>query len=278
MSTLHHDLHCHSTLSDGLLNPTALVERAAARGVDVLSLTDHDELGGIVEAAAAAQACGLRFLPGVEISVTWAGETLHIVGLNIDPAHATLQQGLHRVRSGRDTRAARMAAELAAAGIEGALEGAQRYATNPKLVSRTHFARFLVERGHARDTHAVFSRYLTVGHPGYVPHQWATLEEAVTWITVAGGIPVLAHPGRYKLELWQRDELLASFKALGGVALEVVTGSHTPAQYAYWARAAHRHGLLASCGSDFHGEGESRCDLGALPPLPAGCTPVWSVF
>jgi len=278
MTTSHYDLHCHSTRSDGLLPPAELVSRAAARGVRVLALTDHDELSGLDEASEAASALGIEFIAGVEVSVTWAGHTLHIVGLRIDSSTKSLSAGLEKIRAGRGSRASRMSEGLAGVGIEGALEGAQSYATNPQLVSRTHFARFLVERGHARDMQAVFKRYLTAGHPGYVPHEWATMEEALAWICDAGGVAVLAHPGRYRMENWQREEMLERFKALGGLAVEVVTGSHTPDQYVYWARAAQRHGLLASCGSDFHGPEESYRDLGELPPLPAGCEPVWSVW
>ncbi|MGE5524852.1 MAG: 3',5'-nucleoside bisphosphate phosphatase [Rhodospirillaceae bacterium] len=278
MATLHYDLHCHSTRSDGLLTPAEVVSRAAGRGVHVLALTDHDELSGLDEAANAATVLGVELVAGVEVSVSWAGHTLHIVGLRIDPSSEALKEGLEGIRAGRAARAARMAEGLALAGIQGALEGAQAYATNPDLVGRTHFARFLVERGHARDMRAVFKRYLTAGHPGYVPHEWATMEEAMRWLREAGGVPVLAHPGRYRMENWQREEMLERFKALGGVAVEVVTGSHTPDQYVYWAKAARRHGLLASCGSDFHGPEESYYDLGDLPPLPAGCTPVWTAL
>lgn len=278
MDPSHYDLHCHSTYSDGLLTPTELVERAAARGVRVLALTDHDELGGLDEAESAACERGIALMTGVEVSVTWAGHTLHVVGLRVDRAAPALCAGLARIRVGRSERAIRVSQGLADVGIAGALEGARRHAGNPRLVSRTHFARFLVERGHARDTHAVFRRYLTAGRPGYVAHVWATLEEAVGWIVAAGGVAVLAHPGRYKLSDWQRDELLVRFKALGGTALEVLTGGHTPEQYAYWAKAAQRHGLLASVGSDFHGPGESYRDLGELPALPSGCAPVWKAL
>ncbi len=278
MNALDYDFHCHSTYSDGLLPPAEIVARAAGRGVRVLSLTDHDELGGLPEARAAAQHHDIALIPGVEISVTWAGHTLHIVGLRVDAEAAALKSGLARIREGRNSRAARMAEALAHAGIDGALQGARFYAANPELVSRTHFARFLVERGHARDMQTAFKRFLTAGNPGYVAHQWASLEEAVSWIREAGGIAVLAHPGRYRMEQWQRDELLERFKALGGLAVEVVTGSHTPAQYAYWSKAVQRHALLASCGSDFHGPGESYRDLGELPPLPAGCMPVWEAL
>lgn len=272
------DLHSHSTRSDGLLTPAGLVARAAERGVRALALTDHDEIGGLHEARVHAAQVGIAFINGVEVSVTWGGHTLHVVGLHIDPGNAELTAGLEQIRSGREHRAARIASELEQAGIADSLAGARSYAANPDLVSRTHFARFLVERGHARDVQAVFRKYLATGKPGYVPHQWASLQQAVHWIRASGGIAVLAHPGRYKLDNLQRDALLANFGEAGGAAVEVVTGSHTADQFATWARHAQRFGLLASAGSDFHGPGESRRDLGELPELPAGCTPVWEKF
>ncbi len=272
------DLHSHSTYSDGILSPEALVERALQRGVDMLALTDHDEVGGLPAARAAAAAWGLRLINGVEISVQWESVTLHIVGLCIDPAHAPLVEGLAGIRSGREQRAQRIAASLADAGIADTLEGARRYAKNPELVSRAHFARYLVETGHARDTNAVFRSYLVPGKPGYVPHQWAGLQDALTWIAGSGGVAVLAHPGRYPLNQQQCESLLEEFVALGGAAVEVVTGSHAPDEFVTWARYARRYGLRASAGSDFHGPGESYRDIGNVPVLPAGCTPVWSGF
>lgn len=272
------DLHSHSTRSDGLLTPGELVARAAQRGVTVLALTDHDEVGGLGEAQAAAVLHGIALVNGVEISVTWNGHTLHVVGLQIDPGCSELAAGLEQVRSGRRGRAEGMASSLDRAGIAGSLEGARSHAANPELVSRTHFARFLVERGHSRDMQAVFKKYLVSGRPGYVSHQWASLEQAVGWIRVSGGMPVLAHPGRYKLDNPQREMLLTEFKDLGGVGVEVVTGSHTAAQFASWGRYARRFGLLASAGSDYHGPRESYRDLGELPALPDGCTPIWSLF
>jgi predicted metal-dependent phosphoesterase TrpH len=275
---LKYDLHCHSTRSDGVLEPRELVARAAARGVEMLALTDHDEIGGLAEARHEAGRAGLIFVDGVEISVDWDGHTLHVVGLQIDPGNRDLASGLDAIRSGRAGRAVRIAAGLAAAGIEGSLEGAYRYVTNEALVGRAHFARFLVERGYASDIAGVFRKFLTPGRPGYVPHQWASLGDAMSWINASGGIPVLAHPGRYKLNNKQRETLLDTFKALGGVAVEVVTGSHTAEQYAAWGHYAQRFGLHASVGSDFHGPEESYRDLGALPPLPVGCQPVWELF
>jgi predicted metal-dependent phosphoesterase TrpH len=278
MRVCRYDLHTHSTFSDGTMLPQDVVARAAERGVEVLALTDHDELKGLAPAREAAQAAGIRLIDGVEVSVTWKGHTVHVVGLSIDPQNATLVEGLRATRAGRAQRAERMAAELERAGIPGALEGARRYVTNPELVSRTHFARHLVESGRAKSTQAVFDRYLGEGKPGYVPHEWAALEDAAAWICAAGGIPVIAHPGRYKLDEAQRSELLGAFKELGGAAIEVITGSHTADQFGYWAKRAREFGFLASCGSDFHGPRESYRDLGDLPPLPSGCTGVWEKF
>ncbi len=272
------DLHSHSTCSDGLLAPAALVARAAVQNVRLYALTDHDELAGLNEARAESAVRGMRFINGVEISVSWLHETLHIVGLNFDADNTALCDGLRNIRTGRGARAERIAADLARVGISGALEGARRFARNPELLSRAHFARYMVERGHVPDTNTAFRRYLTEGRPGYVQHQWASLEQAVNWITGAGGIAIIAHPGRYKLDNKQRDELLAQFRDLGGRGIEVVTGSHTVDEYGTWARHAQRYGLLASAGSDFHGEGESRLEIGRLPDLPYGLTPVWQQF
>ena len=272
------DLHSHSTYSDGLLAPADVVARAFGRGVKMVALTDHDELSGLAEARTQAEAHGMRFIAGVEISVSWQTETLHIVGLNIDPEQVQIKAGLCGVRAGRHLRAERIAADLERAGIEGALAGAQRYARNPDLLSRPHFARYMVERGYVKDTQAAFKRFLTAGKPGYVEHQWAGLSQAVHWISAAGGVAVIAHPGRYKLINQQREALLGEFRDLGGTGLEVVTGSHTVDQYATWARYAQRFGLKASAGSDFHGQGESHLDLGKLPDLPYGLAPVWDDF
>lgn len=273
------DLHSHSTHSDGVLTPAALVARAARRGVSTLGLTDHDDLSGLAAARAAARQFDIALVSGVEISVSWHTQTLHIVGLQIDPGNRELDAGLQQLRAGRVHRAEAMAASLEEqAGITGSLQGARAYAANPELVSRTHFARFLVQRGHAPDVAAVFKKYLKSGKPGYVPHQWTSLQQAVGWINISGGMAVLAHPGRYPLGNAQRDQLLAEFKDLGGIGVEVVTGSHTERQFADWGRHAQRYGLLASAGSDFHGPGESYRDLGDLPALPAGCTPVWAAW
>jgi predicted metal-dependent phosphoesterase TrpH len=269
------DLHCHSNVSDGVLAPASLAARAKARGVDVWALTDHDEVGGIAEARAAAAALGLPFVPGVEISITWAGQTVHIVGLHVDERNPVLLSGLAHTRSGRELRAREMAEQLAAAGIPDAYEGALAYAGNPDLISRTHFARYIIDRGICRDVPSVFRNYLIEGKPGYVPHRWATLQQSVEWIKAAGGTAVIAHPGRYNFDDMSYDALFSEFRELGGAAIEVITGSHTPDQYEEYAKVAQRYGFLASRGSDFHGPGESRVDLGALPPLPSSVKPVW---
>jgi predicted metal-dependent phosphoesterase TrpH len=273
-----YDLHCHSTRSDGLMPAGEVVARAAQRGVKVIALTDHDEVSGLEEARDAAHAAAIELIDGVELSVTWHGHTIHVVGLRVDPRHETLLDGLRVNRSGRDGRAERISAQLERVGITGALEGARKYVTNPELVSRTHFARFLVESGRVRTTQAVFDQFLGEGKPGYVPHEWASLGDAVSWITAAGGIAVIAHPGRYKLDEPSREKLLRNFIDLGGAGIEVVTGSHSPDQFGYWARRAREFGLLASTGSDFHGLRDGYRDLGDLPPLPAGCVPVWDKF
>jgi len=280
---LDYDLHCHSNISDGILTPTELVERAALRGVKMLALTDHDDVGGLAEARSAAQQRGMRFINGVEISVTWRKHTLHIVGLNIDPAYPALQAGLEKVRSGRGVRAQKMADELAKIGIGGVFQGALKFASNPNMIGRTHFARYLVEAGHCKDVKSVFNRYLAMGKPGYVPHQWAELSAAISWIKDSGGVVVLAHPGRYMvgrhgMGKQTMHQMLSEFTGLGGQALEVVTGSHTPEQYAEFSRYAEEFNLLSSCGSDFHGPKESYRDLGCLPDLPLVCRPVWNLW
>ncbi len=277
-SILNADLHCHSVVSDGTLSPEALAARAAANGVELWALTDHDEISGQHRAAAAAQAHGLKYLTGTEISITFAGQTVHIVGLGFDPDDAALADGLRRTRGGRGQRAQEMADGLAAVGIRGAYEGALKYVGNPELISRTHFARFLVEAGVCRDTSEVFRKYLTEGKPGFVPHRWATLRDAVGWIIDAGGIAVIAHPARYSFSANEEYALFSEFKAHGGQAVEVVTGSHSAVEALQYAETAREFGLAASRGSDFHSPDESRIDLGALPLLPGTLTPVWELL
>ena len=278
MHLLNADLHCHSNVSDGTLTPEALAERAKRNGVQLWALTDHDEVGGQHRARAAALAQGMAYLTGSEVSVTFAGKTVHIVGLGFDPDHPSLQQGLVDTRGGRERRARDMAEGLAKVGIPNAFEGALRYVANPDLISRTHFARYLVEIGVCSEAHEVFKRYLTEGKPGYVEHRWAKLSDAIHWITQAGGEAVIAHPGRYGFTPNEEYALFTEFKAHGGRGVEVVTGSHTVPEYAKYADMAIEFDLLASRGSDFHDPAESHTDLGTLPDLPGRLTPVWQAL
>ena len=276
--TLNADLHCHSTVSDGTLEPEALAARAKAGGVELWALTDHDEVGGLQRARAAARREGLPYLTGCEISVSFAGVTVHIVGLGFDPDDPRMLEGLTATRGGRGARAMEMSDGLAKAGIQGAYEGALKHVGNPELISRTHFARYLVECGACKDTNEVFRRYLTEGKPGFVPHRWATLKNAVTWIGDAGGMAIVAHPARYKFSPTEEYALFTEFKGHGGRGVEVVTGSHTAAEAERYAGTAKEFDLLASRGSDFHSPDESHCDLGQLPPLPGKLTPVWELL
>ncbi|MGF7130460.1 putative metal-dependent phosphoesterase TrpH [Paraburkholderia sp. EB58] len=269
------DLHCHSTVSDGQFAPADVARRAHAGGVTLWALTDHDEVGGQQEAREAAEELGMRYLSGVEISVTWASRTVHIVGLHVDPTSQTLIDGLARTRNGRAARAEAIGEQLATLGVPNAYEGALKYVSNPDMMSRTHFARFMVDSGYAKSTQDAFTRFLGDGKPGYIPHRWSKLADAVRWIQVSGGEAVIAHPGRYEYTPLEFDALFGEFIDLGGKAIEVVTGSHTPDQYREYADVARRFGFEASRGSDFHAAGEGRVELGSLPQLPSDLTPVW---
>lgn len=271
---IHYDLHSHTTFSDGTLSPEALVRRAHDQGVDVLALTDHDVTDGLAEAAVIAKEVGLTLIPGVEISVTWSGVTFHIVGVNVDPAHAELQAGLSKLREVRDARAEEIARRLEKSGIEGALAGAQAFASGP-ILSRTHFARWLVEAGHAKDMRKVFKKFLVHNRPGYVAGEWVAMEEAVGWIRAAGGQAVIAHPARYRISATRLRQFIEAFKECGGEAIEVVSGSHSAGDAAGMAQYAKRYELLASCGSDYHGPEQSWQELGRPMILPEGCVPVW---
>jgi hypothetical protein len=272
------DLHNHSIISDGLMTPSEVVRLAHEGGVTMLALTDHDDVSGLVEAKQSADELGIAFITGVEISVSWRKRTIHLLGLNIDPDFPPLIEGLSVLREGRTLRAEYMGKELARAGISGALEGAKQKAHNPSIISRSHFARFLVDKGYAKDTAAVFKKFLVPGKVGYVAHEWVPFSEAIDWVLGAGGVPVIAHPGRYKLGINVLSDLLDEAVSLGVQGLEVVTGNHSPEQTEWFADECVRRHLLASRGSDFHGLGESRCLPGRLPDLPPRCAPVWQVW
>jgi predicted metal-dependent phosphoesterase TrpH len=275
---LNVDLHCHSSASDGLLPPADVVRRAVDNRVELLSLTDHDNVGGLESARSAALEAGIRFIDGVEISIEWGGLQVHILGYNFDAEDPALNAGLAVIRGGRVTRARRMSDALEAIGIGGCFDGAMRYAENPNLISRSHFARYLVEIGVCRDVRSVFESYIVPGRPGYVEHRWASLAESVGWITGAGGIAAVAHPGRYKFSRAEMRQLLEEFKACGGQAIEVISGSHSADNVNVFGRYAREYGFLASCGSDFHGPGESYIDIGQVDALPPELTPVWEAF
>lgn len=270
------DLHSHSTVSDGVLTPDVVAQRAHRNGVELWALTDHDEVAGLALAQKTAEDLGMGFVPGVEVSVTWLNKTVHIVGLGINYQSPELVTQLQQVRAGRGVRAEKIAAALENIGISNALEGALPFASNKELVSRTHFARFLIEQGYCASMQEVFSKYLGENCAAYVPMQWATLAEAVQWISDAGGVAVIAHPGRYDFDALQFDLLYETFKELGGVGIEVVTGSHSPHQYQEFAQVAKRFGFEASMGSDFHGPGEGRIELGHLPAMVLGVKPIWN--
>jgi predicted metal-dependent phosphoesterase TrpH len=276
MTTLY-DLHCHSTASDGALSPRDVLTRAKDRGVDVLALTDHDVTDGLLEAKHAADELGIDLLPGVEISVTWKGQTIHILGLNIDPENQDLQQGLVELRKFREQRGEEIARRLAKHGIEDALLGAKKFASGA-ILSRTHFAHFLVKAGLAKDIRAVFKHFLVQNKPGFVAGKWASLDQAVSWIRGAGGQSIIAHPARYKLSATKLRQLFSDFKDCGGDALEVASSSHSNNECNTMARYATQFGLLASQGSDYHGPAHHWVELGKIPPLPTECIPIWSVW
>ncbi len=273
---LNVDLHMHSRASDGVMAPAELVARGVEHGASLLALTDHDTLDGLPEFLEAGADLGLPVLSGVEISVSWGGETLHLVGLDFDPDHPAMGDTLRAMQASRHERARRIDAELMAHGLPSVLDEAMSYAGNPNLIGRAHFARALVARGVCSYTQEVFDRFLTPGKPGYVPQEWARLSDAMGWIQAAGGVPVLAHPARYRLSATAHWALLQEFRALGGHAIEVATGSHSREETRRYQRIAVEQGFAASRGSDFHSVQESRFDVGMAPPLPDATLPVWA--
>lgn len=275
--TPRYDLHTHTWHSDGTLSPAELVARAHRQGVTVLAVTDHDVTDGIPPARVAATELGLTLIPGVEISVTWQAQTVHVVGLGIDPNDGALQAGLTRLRACRQWRAQEIGRRLNRHRISGAFEGAAR-AARGAVISRVHFARFLMEQGHVANMRQAFRRYLADGGPAYVPGRWAELNEAVEWIRKAGGQAVLAHPARYKLNRRNLRRLLINFKDGGGVAVEVVSGCHSRQEVERFGTLARQYNLLASVGSDYHGPEKPWVELGKGPAPPSDCTPVWRVW
>ncbi len=274
---LRYDLHSHSDCSDGTLSPEQLVERAKLQQVDVLALTDHDTIAGVTRAQQAAASAGLTLIPASEISAKWNKKDIHIIALAIDIENQLLQEGLQRHQQKRETRAEAMGDRLAELGIKGAYAGAKKIC-GKALLTRPHFAKFLIEQGHVSSFNDAFKRYLAAGKPGYVVTPWASMEEVVRWIRAAGGQAVLAHPTCYKLTSSQLRHLLRDFKEVGGVGLEVVTSYHNADETQRMATLAASMQLFASVGSDFHGIAEKRIELGQLRPLPGNCKPIWQLW
>lgn len=272
-----YDLHSHSTASDGELTPAELVRHAASKGVQILALTDHDVTDGLAEARAEAALAGIELINGVEISVTWNKKLIHVVGLNFDPENEALQTGLAKLRQSRIGRSEKIANRLAKAGIEGALAGAQAYAGG-QILSRTHFAKFLLAEGHVKTMQAAFDKYIGEGKKAYAAGEWASLEEALGWINGAGGVAVIAHPARYKLSATKLRALCQDFKDLGGVAIEVSSGKFDAIEVRNMSEYAQRFDLAASLGSDFHGPSQAWLQMGRLPALPKACRPVWQAW
>lgn len=272
------DLHSHSTFSDGVFTPEELAQRAHRNQVDLWALTDHDTLEGAESAQQAAQKWGISFVAGVEISTLFEGVSVHIVGLNVDFHNQVLKEGIASVRNTRFARAQKMSAEFEKIGIANALEGAMAFCQNQNTISRAHFARFLVNIGKAKTKAEVFENFMVPGKPGYVPHQWASIDQAISWIHQANGVAVLAHPGRYDFSKNAFARLLSFFKENGGDALEVASSAHSKDEILRWAKTAQHYDFYASLGSDFHDATECHCDLGKAPALPAHLKPVWNLW
>lgn len=261
------DLHSHSTASDGDLAPADLVAAAAAAGVTALALTDHDSIDGLDEAHRAAGRHGIRLVTGVEISVTWDHRTLHVLGLGIDPAATPLIDGLAQLQQRRRIRAEAIAAKVQRLGVDGALARVESMAAGGQI-TRSHFARLLVDAGVCKDAKRAFRRFLAQGRPAYVPGAWAHLGSAIEWIHDAGGQAVLAHPFKYPMSRSARQRMLGAFRSAGGDAVEVSCGTSEPGDIESGFEEAVAHGLAGSLGSDFHGAHQPWIRLGRIAPLP----------
>lgn len=274
-SKYHYDLHSHSTASDGVLTPVELIQRAINNSVDVLAITDHDTVQGVLEARQYIEQhhCPIHLINGVEISTTWKNREIHIVGLNIDINNTKLCDLLKMQEQYRIDRAIAIGHKLEKVSINNAYEQAQIYAKGD-IVSRVHFARFLVEKGHVKDIKKAFKKYLSESGYAYVPPKWVTIEDAIRIIHHADGQAVLAHPSRYNLTLTKMRKLIYYFKENGGDAMEVSQSQQTIEDLNLLAKCANEFNLLASQGSDFH-DLIHYLDLGKTQPLPEKVTPIW---
>ncbi|MCK9635328.1 MAG: PHP domain-containing protein [Methylobacter tundripaludum] len=272
-----YDLHSHSNASDGALSPTELVQRAHEHGVTSLALTDHDTVVGLSEAQVAATAAGIELIPGIELSTSWQNKCFHIVGLGIDPAYPPLAEATRNLQIMRTERAEKIAEKLEKKRIPGALAAVKK-AAGDGMITRTHFADFLLSQFHVSTQQEAFDRYLGAGKDAYVATIWAEMELAVNWITGSGGVAVLAHPLRYKLTASWMRRLLAAFKEAGGLGIEVVTGRYNSDEIKLVAGYAKRFELAGSVGSDFHSPANQWVELGRLAPLPENVKPVWELL
>ncbi|SMF63950.1 hypothetical protein SAMN02745866_04112 [Alteromonadaceae bacterium Bs31] len=272
-----YDLHCHSTFSDGSLSPEELLQRAADKGVNTLALTDHDTFAGYARAERQATALGLHMVTGIELSTQWAGRGIHVVGLNIDLQSAVMCEVVQLQERAREERAVAIAERLSKAGVAAALEGARRYA-GEGAIGRPHFARYLVESGVVANMSQAFKRYLGAGKVGDVKNRWPEMAQAVEWIRQGGGVPVLAHPAKYKMTRTKLCVLTEQFKEAGGLAIEVISGKQPVGLAENLARIAHQFGLAGSCGSDFHAPGQIWQELGRFDPMPSSIPAVWELW
>jgi len=273
----NYDLHCHSTASDGTLSPTALVQRAHEHGVTSLALTDHDTVAGLNEAQMAATAAGIHLIPGIELSTSWQNKCLHIVGLGIDPDYPPLREATQNLQIMRMERAEKIADKLEKKRIPGALEAVKK-AAGEGMITRSHFADFLLSQFHVSTQQEAFDRYLGAGKSAFVATTWSDMALAINWITESGGVAVLAHPLRYNLTASWMKRLLAAFKEAGGLGIEVVTGRYNSDEIKTVAAYATRFELAGSVGSDFHNPSNQWIELGRLAPLPENIKPVWELF
>ena len=271
-----YDLHCHSNNSDGDLSPTELLALAAEREITHLALTDHDTLAGQSEAHQAAVGAGIQFITGLELSATWRGQLLHIVGLNVDIENTTLQAGVEANQQRRFERAERMIADFERHGIQ--LRAEVESLLNDAVPTRPHFAQALINMGYAKNKNQAFKRFLVRGKPGYIPLQWPSIEEVGDWVNSAKGTAVLAHPMRYNFTRTKLGTLIGEMKEAGIHAMEVSTPINDDGQITMLAKLAIEHQLFASMGSDFHSPDQPWARLGAAKPIPEGVTPVWHSF
>lgn len=270
------DLHCHSTISDGNLSPAEVIYLATTKNIELLALTDHDHTGGLHEAQAQA-GDHLRFINGVEVTVTWREQCVHIVGLDFDPEHPALQKLLASNRAGRIERLGRFAALLEKHNILGVYEGALALSTNPEMVGRSHIAQFLLQQGYVKHIQQAFDHYIGEGKCAYANEEWANLRDTLEALHAAGGVAVIAHPLRYRMSRGKLRELCQEFKNLGGEGMEIISGHFNRNEYDLCLQLARAFGFYASAGSDFHRQ-ENYSNLNGMYFPSNICPPIWQAF